>query len=233
MNLRLRTTAFGLATAMVAAISQAATIEVRVTQGTDDAEEILTQDNQVDVHSSDLELGGEDGELHEVGIRFDGVQIPPGAVIEDASIQFTVDEADDVETSVTIFGEMAEEPATFDSEVAGNVSDRMKTSNSVNWDNIPPWNNEHEAGIDQQTPDLSPILQELIGQPTWKENGSLSFIISPTPGGQRTAESFDGEATMAPLLRVSFVLVPEPCSLVLLGLGLFLTTTMCRFRRRR
>ena len=87
----------------------AETLEVRVSDGLDDAEEHLTEGNAIDITSSDLELGAEDGgtDTQEIGIRFRDITVPASTTINSASIQFTVDEADDEETSVLILGELS------------------------------------------------------------------------------------------------------------------------------
>lgn len=137
------------------------TIEVRVNHDDDDAEEDTTTNIlNVDTGSSDLELT-EDGTEQEIGIRFNDVAIPQGAVIEDAYIQFTVDETDDVETNLEIFGEDIGNSARFVSTINNDISSRTKTSSSVSWSPA-PWNNSGDAGIDQRTPNIASIIQEIV-----------------------------------------------------------------------
>ncbi|MEI2302410.1 hypothetical protein MKZ91_30660, partial [Ensifer sp. MJa1] len=64
--------------------------ETRVAASADDAEERST--GSMSLSSSDLELTVDDGVGQAVGIRFIGVDIPKGAIITNAYIQFTVDE---------------------------------------------------------------------------------------------------------------------------------------------
>ena len=65
-------------------------LDVQVNTSSDDAEE--QAGGSVGLTSSDLEMTQE-GSQQTVGIRFQGVNIPPGATITKAYIQFTVDEA--------------------------------------------------------------------------------------------------------------------------------------------
>ena len=209
------------------------TFEVRVSQGSDDAEEHLTDDdgaaNRMDLTSSDLELGAEGGagDIQEIGIRFQGVAVPKGSIVTNAYVQFTTDETDDEPTSIQIFGELAGDAATYADE-AGNISSRTKTASFVNWNDIPEWQTEGEAGPNQRTPNLAALVQEVIDQPDWAEGNSLALIISPNPGGERTAESFDGSAGQAPLLHVEFV--PEPSTVAMSLIGL---VCLGLFRKRR
>jgi hypothetical protein len=59
-----------------------------------------------------------------------------------------------------------------------------------------------EAGPDQQTPDLSPVIQEIVDRPGWSSGNALAIII--TGSGKRVAESFNGDANGAPLLHLRY-----------------------------
>ena len=186
-------------------------LDVRVSSGSDDSEEHINENNAISLTSSDLELGSEGGgeDLQEIGVRFQNITVPAGATITEATIQFTVDEADDEPTSLLIYGELNTDPIEFNG-VAGNITGRTKTTAFVEWNDIPPWDDASigSAGPDQLTPDLSSIVQELISQDGWG-GGAMAFIIVPnpdvaTPGGERTAESFDGTEALAPLLHIDY-----------------------------
>lgn len=172
---------------------------IRVNSSSDDAEEWLA-DNSVYIDSSDLELI-DDGGDQQVGMVFDGVSIPQGSVIRSAYIQFTTDETSSGATSLTIYGEDTDNAGTF-TTATSNISGRTKTTASVAWDNIPAWDTLQENGSDQATPDLSPILKEIVDRPGWSQGNSMGFII--TGSGSRTAEAYDGSTTEAPLLVVEW-----------------------------
>ncbi len=185
-------------------------VDVRVASGLDDAEEHVTEANAIDITSSDLELPDEGGggDLQEIGIRFQNIAVPAGATITKASIQFTVDEADDEPTSLRIYGELSSDPVQFSTN-AGDITSRKKTTAFVDWNDIPIWDADSigVAGPDQLTPDLSAIVQEIVGQSGWG-GGAMAFIIVANPGGERTAESFDGDEAAAPLLHIDYTIVP-------------------------
>jgi len=194
------------------ASSGGGSLDVRVSSGLDDAEEHTAEDNTMDLTSSDLELGSEDGggDLQDIGLRFQNITVPAGATINEASIQFTVDEADDEPTSLLIYGELTSDPTEYGNAV-GNISSRTRTTAVVEWNDIPAWDDASigTAGPDQLTPDLSSIVQEIVSQESWG-GGAMAFIIvpntdEPTLGGERTVESFNGDETAAALLHIEYI----------------------------
>jgi DNA-binding beta-propeller fold protein YncE len=172
-------------------------VDVRVASDSDDAEESAS--GSVSLGSSDLEMVF-DGSDQTVGMRFAQVFVPRGALILKAYVQFTVDEATSVETSLTIEGEAIGDAPTF-SSTSLNVSSRDRTQASVGWW-PPPWGSAGDAGVDQRTPDISSIIQEIVRRPDWSSGQSLVILVSGF--GERVAESHDGTAAAAPLLHVEF-----------------------------
>ncbi|NBD23035.1 S-layer homology domain-containing protein [Paenibacillus glycinis] len=157
----------------------------------DDTEE--GADGTLDLESSDLEIVTEDSN-QQILLRFAELAIPKGAKILDAYIQFSVDEPDNnVDPfDVNIY---AEDVANSQLQDPPNVSSRVKTKDSVNWKDIPKWTVEHEAGPDQQTPNVASLVQDIVNKDEWVEGNTLGFIL--TGQGTRTAESFEGAGTHA------------------------------------
>jgi hypothetical protein len=188
------------------------TVEVQVSASSDDAEECAA-DHVVYLTSSDIELIRDDnaggGSLctgdQEVGIRFNGVDIPQGATITNAYVQFQVDETSSEETLLTIVGQVVDNAATF-SSATGDISSRPRTTSSVSWSPA-AWATVGEAGLDQQTPDISSVIQEIVIRPGWPSGNSLVILI--TGSGQRTAESFNGSQAGAPLLHIEYTTGPQ------------------------
>ena len=178
-------------------------LDIQIAEGSDDAEE--RDDGSMSLTSSDLELTFDRGGDQKVGMRFNGLGVPKGATVTKAYIQFQVDEDSTGETSLTLQGEKNANPLTF-TNVDGNISDRPLTTGSVPW--VPnPWPTVGEAGLDQRTPDISAIIQEIINLPEWASGNSLAVIISGT--GERTAESFNGVSSAAPTLHVEYSTAPD------------------------
>jgi len=168
---------------------------IRVASSSDDAEEKTS--GSMSLTSGDLELVY-DGGIQKVGIRFNGVSVPQGATITSAYAQFKVDEVQSEATSLAIQGQAADNAPTFTS-ATGNVSSRARTASAVFW-SPPPWTAVGQVGLDQRTPDLSAVIQEIVNRPGWASGNSLALIITGT--GHRTAKSFDGDRAGAPLLHI-------------------------------
>ena len=180
------------------------TINVRVSQSADDAEQYVSS-GSMDLTSSDLELADESYN-QEIGLRFQNINITPGATIVSASIQFTVDETGSGTTNLTFYGEDTDNASTFTS-LSNNITGRTKTSASTAWSNIPAWSSVGSAGTDQKSPNLNAVIQEIVDRPGWSSGNSLVIIAGGT--GTRTAESYDGSSSQAPLLTVTFTLEQE------------------------
>ena len=182
-------------------------VDIRVITGNDDAEERASDGNMY-LTSGDLEMVyGKDG-VHNaqeqiIGIRFQNVTIAPNAPISNAYIQFAVDETSSTSCSLTIKGAATDDAPGFTTSI-GNISDRATTTASVNW-SPPPWSSAGVSGPDQRTTDISPIVAEIINRPGWSSGNSMVFIISGnSTDGTRSAESYEGSLTAAPLLHVEF-----------------------------
>jgi hypothetical protein len=172
-------------------------LSIPITAGIDDVEEKSSQ--TVIIGSPDLDLVRSGGD-QTVGLRFNGLNIPPGAAIVNAYIQFTASGIRSESTSLTIEGEAVANPAVF-VKVNGNVSSRSRTTANVSWPPL-PWTAIGEAGINQQTPAITSIIQEIVDHPNWASNNSAAIIITGT--GKRDAHSFEGNQASAPVLHVEF-----------------------------
>jgi VCBS repeat-containing protein len=176
------------------------TLDVRVAASSDDAEE--RSSGHVSLTSTDLELTFDSGVqmTQIVGMRFNGLPIPQGSAITKAYVQFQVDEATSDTTDLNILGEASDNAATFVSS-GGDVSSRPTTNASVAWSPV-PWTTIGDAGPDQQTPDISPVIEEIVNRPGWASGNSVVVII--TGSGKRVAESYDGTQAGAPLLHIEY-----------------------------
>ena len=174
-------------------------VEVRVATGNDDAEERISSGN-VNLTSSDLELISDGSNAQLVGMRFTGVAVPNGAAISNAWIQFQVDETNSGATNVNIQGEASDSALQFTTGNS-NISSRGRTTASTAWAPV-SWTSVGEAGPDQQTPDISAAIQEIVNRPGWVSGNDMVMII--TGSGERTAESYNGSSTGAALLHIEY-----------------------------
>jgi K319L-like, PKD domain/Calcineurin-like phosphoesterase len=171
------------------------TLTVPVAVSADDAEESA---GTVALANPVLKIVNRAGVNQTVGLRFTGLSIPKGATIQSASIQFQCNTKTIGAASLTIEGQAADNPATF-AKTTNNISARSRTAADVAW--VPaPWATVGARGPDQQTPDLTSVIQELVNRAGWGSGNAMVFIITGT--GVRTAESFNG--TFAPVLSVTY-----------------------------
>jgi chitodextrinase len=164
------------------------TLSVLVASSTDDAEQRVSS-GAMKLASSDLELILDKTREQIVGLRFVGVDVPRGATIESAHVQFTADEAHSEPTSLVIHGEASGDAAAFAS-TASDLSGRTTTAASVAWSPA-PWS-VGAAGSDQSTEELASVVQEIVDRSDWSAGNALVLILSGE--GRRVAESYDGTA---------------------------------------
>jgi len=169
--------------------------ERRVAANSDDAEE---KAGSVSTAGRDLDLGLEGGVSQMVGIRFNGVDVPRGAPIVKAWVQFKADKLDSLAASLLIQGQAANNAPTF-AKSTYNILLRPRTAALVNW--VPPkWTVVGQVGPAQQTSNLAAVIQEIVNRPGWVAGNSLVLIITGT--GHREAEAYDGDQAGAAVLHV-------------------------------
>ena len=176
------------------------TVDVRISSGGDDVEE-TDGTGEMYSTSSDLEFMDDptfNGLQSAVGLRFNGVNVPQGAVITSAYVEFEVDEADSGATSLEFRAEDVDNAPAF-STTAFDLTSRTTTSAVALWPNVPAWTT---VSSKQQTPDLVVIVQEVVDRGGWTAGNSMVIVV--TGSGERTAESYNGEAANAPLLHIEY-----------------------------
>ena len=176
---------------------QTFTVTAAIANGGDDAEERASGDMYIS--SSDIELT-RDGGTQIIGLRFVDIDVPAGAVIENATIQFQVDEVNTTDTQLTITAQASPSASAF-ADRDNNISSRSRSTASVDW-SPPPWTVVGQRGADQRTPDLSSVVQSVVDQAGWTTGQSIVFII--TGNGERTAESFEGDPSAAARLHIEY-----------------------------
>jgi hypothetical protein len=165
---------------------------VAIAANTDDAEQ----------DGANVRLGGNDLHIGPdiVGLRFVNVGLPKDATIMSAAVQFTASATDVDPATVAILAEADSNAATF-SNTDNDISNRPPTVHSVPW-SPGPWNN-NEKGPTELTPDLSPLLTELVGRADWSGRSPVVLIFQPGTG-QRRAVSLSNDPAHAAVLQVTF-----------------------------
>ncbi len=169
----------------------------------DDGEEL--PDGTIYLDSSDLELTMDShysDVFQIVGLRFTDIQIPEGASIKKAYIQFTADAVSNRRTDLTLHAERVSNASGILNN-RHNLSVRNTTLNAVHW-SPEPWNVEGEQSIHQRTPDLSALIREVMDQPGWQAGNALMFLIRGN--GYRVAQSLEGakEHSNVPMLYIEY-----------------------------
>ncbi|MCB0791365.1 MAG: T9SS type A sorting domain-containing protein [Flavobacteriales bacterium] len=169
-----------------------------------DAEEAENGDVYLNAGPLDLVRDSDPGQWRgdqTVGLYFDGIEVPHGAQVVNATVQFTAATTSNVDTCLLeVVAEAADDAAPI-SWNAGDLSERVGTGSSVVW--APPqWTAVDAAGPDQRTPDISAVLQEVIDRPGWQANNALMLLVTGTGG--RSAYSFDMDPTKAARLCIAF-----------------------------
>jgi hypothetical protein len=175
------------------------TVSSTINGGANDAEESST--GVVALNSTDLELVNDGAAGNQtVGLRFENISVPTGAVIASANIQFTADEAQSEATALTIRAEAADNAPIF-TNTANNLSARTLTTRSVAWSPA-EWITVDERGPLEQTPDLSALVSEVIARPGWSSGNAMVFLINGT--GHRTADAADENGGSPATLTISY-----------------------------
>lgn len=176
-------------------------LDIPVVASADDAEENTS--GAVNKGSSDLQLAF-DATAQTVGVRFRNVAIPVGSTIVEAHVQFATKTTSSSTVNLVIEGQSATNPQLFKTN-AFNISSRPRTDADVQW-TPDPWTLAGEAGSAQQTANLAPVIQEIVGLPGWSGVGHMVLIVTgdgaPT---QRTAWSYNGTGP-EPVLHVEYLL---------------------------
>lgn len=169
-------------------------LESRIAVGGNDAEEAKSGSRAVTLNSLTLDPAAE-----LVGLRFTGLNIPRGATITNAYVQFEAAAASSNFALLNIEGENADNSAAF-AAASRNISNRARTSASTLW--IPSSWTAGAAGAAQRTPDIRSVIQAIVNRNGWNSGNALSLIIDGF--NARSARSFEGRAAGAPLLHVEW-----------------------------
>lgn len=185
------------------------TANVQVNQSSDDAEQ-QTTDGAVVLTGTDLDFFGETNgggtAYSNLGVRFNGLNIPPGATITSAFIEFTANDSATVSAgnpTITIQGENADNASTF-TTAANDISGRTwLVGQNVTW-TPGPWTNGSTTNT--STPSLVNIVQSIVNRGGWNSGNSMAFRFTgtSTTASYREAETQDDISAAAPRLVVAY-----------------------------
>lgn len=168
----------------------------QIIAGSDDAEQRLDT-NAVSLTDTTLELGVNSSRSQYVGLRFTGLNIPRGATVLDAFVDFTASGNSTATTNLTFRGENVGNAATY-TTATNHIGTRRanSTAATVAWNSVPSWT----GNTVYSSPDVKTIIQEIINRADWNPNNALALMVEGS--GTRVAFSFNGSAAGAPKLRI-------------------------------
>jgi len=185
------TDAFGPETSLV----------VQVVDGADDAEQTASWYRY---DSTQMEMTDNSSGNRTNGIRFQDVDIANGATILAATIDFYSrdDRSDDADLTVrghdigdSLAFRTTNQPGTND------VYSRLGalTSATVDWSDVEDW----VDGDRHFSPDLSPIVSEIVSHPQWATGNAMTFIFTGTEDSRRDVATYEYNGGVhAPFLRI-------------------------------
>ena len=137
-----------------------------------------------------------------VGLRFDDLNIPRGATINHAALEFTSEAYGNHPTLLTIVGQDTDDAAPF-TATANDLSNRMasvaaRTAASATWD-VERWVN---ADLRMRSSDISSVVQEIVDRSGWCGGNAMALFVEG--GGDRVARSREQGPWDAPTLRVNY-----------------------------
>jgi type IV pilus assembly protein PilY1 len=146
---------------------------------------------------------GSKNKATKVGLRFPKINIPQGATILSAVIDFTPFAVDVNTPTLAIQAENVLTSASFSSTGANTVGTRIAstTVGTATWATT-AWSSA--APSVYSTPDLTSLVQSLVNNGSWDPtNNALTFFITGSGGsGQHAAYASDGSLGFAPRLRI-------------------------------
>lgn len=135
--------------------------------------------------------------------RFTELNIPQGATITAAYLKFSSAQYNIASTNITISGELVGNSTSL-STLNNSLSSKAQTAAMVDWsvDNEFP-----SGGNEVSSPDITPVIQEIINQANWCGGNALTVLLNAqgtsTSSARRVMAYDDGTGT-APQLVISY-----------------------------
>ncbi len=149
----------------------------------DDTEERVA-DGRPAANGFNLSIGDEEsGNPQYVGLRFRDLNIPQGATITSAHLEFEAQRSNSGASTITVVGEDVDHAAEFTS--GWNDLGRRDVTDSSMSHVAPNWN----ANETYAMPDMADVIQEITDRPGWCGGNALGLRLEAT--GSRSMKSFE------------------------------------------
>lgn len=185
----------------------------------DDAEQCIPGGTGVfgkmNLGSSDLDICMDGTQKLMMGLRFENLPIPSGAIIQSAYIQFTTKgDSNPIAGDVYITMQNSDSTAIF-VDTLYNMSGRSMVADSVLWPTTASstWSGASggTSGPDQKTTNFASVLQQVINRPGW--SGS-SLVVLLKGDGTKSAWTYNGSPLNAPKLIIQYEGYPTPLPVI-------------------
>lgn len=145
----------------------------------DDADEVS---GYVDASDNEVRLSAGTSTVH-AGFRFQNANIPQGATITAAHLNFTSNQSNIAATTINIYGELTDDASAY-ADGGALISARTKTASSASWAtaNEFPLSTEEVSSID-----ISSVIQEIVDQADWCGGNALGLILEGSSGDAASA----------------------------------------------
>ncbi len=161
----------------------------------DDSEQDLFEDGRMDRESSDLEFFNDGSSEQIIACLFLDVDIPQGATIDSARVDFQIDETENTgEVYGIITGENVDNAAAI-ANTAYTLTDRF-AANPTTATSTFAWTDDYAVGDVVPTGDISSVIQEIVNRPGWTPLNDILLFFTEDPypdpvdiefvGGSRT-----------------------------------------------
>lgn len=157
-------------------------LNLPITQGSDDAGRNASTDCGFSVAYQEIYLGRcANGTDVVSGFHYDNVAIPTNAIVTRAHLQFTVDGTYTQTLRLRFYGEPDPESLTFSNN--NKPENRPLTNAWSSWyvSSADEWKWVPLLPQTRYSPNISPVVQEIVNHPNWQPGESLTFIVKPAP----------------------------------------------------
>jgi hypothetical protein len=134
-----------------------------------------------------------------IGLRFRGVEIPNGAQIVSAYLQLYAGMTE--KSAALVQAQATGNAADFGPDQPGVVT-RKRTQASVAWD----WQGDEPEDTWTSSPDLQPIIQEIVNRPDWSSGNAIALIYDGknTLGSGTYFRSWEADPQRAAKLQITY-----------------------------
>ncbi|PSG88623.1 Ig-like domain-containing protein [Aurantibacter aestuarii] len=198
------------------------TYSATIDQTVDNDVEQKESDGSVYNDSSDLELVYDSYDsqgYQKIGLRFNTLNIPNGAQITNAYIQFKAKSTHSSTVDLQVFVENSTNTVDYESNTTTNVTGTGRTYyQAINW-SVPAWNTD-EALAAQRTPNLATTIQNIVSQTSWNPGNAMGIKIEGTGAtlsgaGSNIRRAYslnNSDASRHPVLHIEYTMDPSTLS---------------------